>query len=157
MALFTLRSSGATLVVQYSSHNPHRRRLPRNDFTADPLSQTWEPPVADEPIIIAISSAAPAPSTDAGTVTDGAIIPSARLDTTGLLCPLPVLKTRKALAQLAPGQCLEVIATDPQSHADMIVLCETQGHRLASCETGSHEAVGPAAGLTPFRFLIVRG
>ncbi len=113
--------------------------------------------MADEPTIEAVSLATPAPGAEAGTVTDGAVMPSARLDTTGLLCPLPVLKTRKALAKLAPGQCLEVIATDPQSHADMTVLCETQGHRLVSCETGSPQAVGPAAGFAPFRFLIVRG
>jgi tRNA 2-thiouridine synthesizing protein A len=157
MALVTLRSSGATLVVQYSSHNPHRRRFKRNDCTAAPLSRRWETSVANETTIEAASSTTPEPGADAGTVTDGAVFPSARLDTTGLLCPLPVLKTRKALAKLAPGQCLEVIATDPQSHADMTVLCDTQGHRLISCETGKGEAVGPAAGLTPFRFLIVRG
>ena len=71
-----------------------------------------------------------------------------RLDTSGLMCPLPVLKARKALASLAAGQCLEVIATDPQSPADMAVLCETKGHSLVVSET-----IAPDA----FRFVIARG
>ena len=39
----------------------------------------------------------------------------AMLDATGLLCPLPVLKARRALKPLAPGGVLEVLATDPGS------------------------------------------
>jgi hypothetical protein len=43
----------------------------------------------------------------------GNITVDATLDATGLLCPLPVLKARRALKPLAPGAVLEVLATDP--------------------------------------------
>jgi len=38
---------------------------------------------------------------------------AATLDATGLLCPLPVLKARRALKPLAPGAVLEILATEP--------------------------------------------
>ena len=52
------------------------------------------------------------------------------LDTSGLRCPLPVLKARKAIAALKPGEVLAVIATDPGSVADFEVFCEALGHTL---------------------------
>lgn len=52
------------------------------------------------------------------------------LDLTGLICPLPVLKARKRLASMAPGQLLRVIATDPMSTIDMPHFCTEQGHDL---------------------------
>ena len=42
------------------------------------------------------------------------------LDCKGLCCPLPILKTRKALDHMAVGQVLEVIVTDPVAKSDMI-------------------------------------
>ena len=54
------------------------------------------------------------------------------LDTTGLRCPLPVLKARKALAELNPGAVLEVLASDPASPEDFKALCLATGHRLIS-------------------------
>ena len=47
------------------------------------------------------------------------------LDVQGLMCPLPVLKARKALKRLAPGATLEVLATDPASVIDFKHFCET--------------------------------
>lgn len=41
------------------------------------------------------------------------------LDTTGLSCPMPLLKTKKALSAMAKGEILEVIATDPGSQKDI--------------------------------------
>ena len=59
------------------------------------------------------------------------------LDTKGLVCPLPVLKARKALKALAAGDRLRVEATDPSSVADFAVFCETMGHALVdSAEDG---------------------
>lgn len=55
---------------------------------------------------------------------------AATLDTTGLRCPLPILKARKALAGLAPGAVLEVLATDPGVEDDFVAFCRTAGHRL---------------------------
>ena len=52
------------------------------------------------------------------------------LDVSGLLCPLPVLKARKRLETLAPGNVLKVIATDPMSAIEMPHFCNEQGHTL---------------------------
>ena len=52
------------------------------------------------------------------------------LDVQGLMCPLPVLKARKALKRLAPGATLEVLATDPASVIDFKHFCETTPFEL---------------------------
>lgn len=52
------------------------------------------------------------------------------LDATGLDCPLPVLRARMALAELEPGQCLLVLATDPHSVVDFQAFCARAGHLL---------------------------
>ncbi|MGE4221226.1 MAG: sulfurtransferase TusA family protein [Alphaproteobacteria bacterium] len=52
------------------------------------------------------------------------------LDTKGLNCPLPVLKTRKALRTVPVGETLTVEATDPASYIDFRHFCETAGHEL---------------------------
>ncbi len=57
-----------------------------------------------------------------------------RLDLRGLTCPLPVLKTRKALAALAPGARLELLTDDPKAPADLAELCAVGGHRLLASE-----------------------
>lgn len=54
------------------------------------------------------------------------------LDLTGLKCPLPALKTRKALTDLAVGARLEVRCTDPMSLVDIPVLIQQTGDRLES-------------------------
>ncbi len=56
--------------------------------------------------------------------------PDAELDARGLLCPLPVLKTRKRLSALAPGAVLRVIADDPAARVDIPHFCVEQGHGL---------------------------
>lgn len=52
------------------------------------------------------------------------------LDTSGLNCPLPVLKAKKALKELAEGDSLTVIATDPSSVKDFEVFCQQTGDDL---------------------------
>jgi tRNA 2-thiouridine synthesizing protein A len=61
-------------------------------------------------------------------------------DASGLACPLPIVKTKKALADMAGGQVLRVIATDPGSVADMSAFAEQTGHQLLSTgnEGGKH-------------------
>lgn len=54
------------------------------------------------------------------------------LDMTGLKCPLPVLRTQKALRSLALGAEVEVLATDPASTIDMPHFCNTSGNELIS-------------------------
>jgi tRNA 2-thiouridine synthesizing protein A len=52
------------------------------------------------------------------------------LDATGLKCPLPVLKARKAMSALPDGGVLRVIATDPGAVKDFEHFCKTTGHQL---------------------------
>jgi TusA-related sulfurtransferase len=52
------------------------------------------------------------------------------LDCKGLNCPLPVIKTKKAMEQLAVGQVLQMIATDPGSKSDMVAWSKSTGHEL---------------------------
>jgi tRNA 2-thiouridine synthesizing protein A len=54
------------------------------------------------------------------------------LDATGLLCPLPVLKARKALKPLPAGAVLTVLATDPGAVKDFEAFCRTTGDALVS-------------------------
>lgn len=54
------------------------------------------------------------------------------LDATGLKCPLPVLKARKALKDVAPGSSLRVLATDPGARQDFEHFCRTTGTELVS-------------------------
>ena len=54
----------------------------------------------------------------------------AELDTCGLLCPLPVLKARKRLQSLAPGEVIRVLADDPAARIDFPHFCAEQGHEL---------------------------
>jgi len=59
------------------------------------------------------------------------------LDASGLNCPLPILKAKKALASLQSGQVLRVIATDPGSVKDFAAFCKQAGHALLeSHQTG---------------------
>ncbi len=52
------------------------------------------------------------------------------LDTSGLKCPLPVLKAKRAMKELQAGQVLEVCSTDPGSVQDFQHFCATTGHTL---------------------------
>jgi tRNA 2-thiouridine synthesizing protein A len=54
------------------------------------------------------------------------------LDARGLSCPLPILKTKKALNDLASGQVLKVVATDPGSVKDMEAFASQTGNPLLS-------------------------
>jgi tRNA 2-thiouridine synthesizing protein A len=56
--------------------------------------------------------------------------PETVLDLSGLLCPLPVLKARKALLSMASGAELVILATDPMAAIDMPHFCNEQGHTL---------------------------
>lgn len=54
------------------------------------------------------------------------------LDARKLSCPLPILRTKKSLAQMTSGQMLRVLATDPGSPADFAVFCRQTGNELLS-------------------------
>lgn len=52
------------------------------------------------------------------------------IDAIGLLCPLPVLKLRKALAEAAPATVVRLTATDGMAQIDVPHFCNDTGHRL---------------------------
>jgi len=54
------------------------------------------------------------------------------LDARGLNCPLPILKTKKSLADMAPGQVLKVVSTDAGSVKDMQAFASQTGNALVS-------------------------
>lgn len=64
-----------------------------------------------------------------------------KLDLTGLKCPLPVLKTRKALRALVAGDRLEVHCTDPLSVIDIPNLIRETGDRVEVVERAEHRIV----------------
>jgi tRNA 2-thiouridine synthesizing protein A len=52
------------------------------------------------------------------------------VDAKGLSCPLPIVRTAQAMKTLAPGQLLEVLATDPGSVKDFAAWSKSTGHAL---------------------------
>ena len=52
------------------------------------------------------------------------------LDARGLNCPLPILRAKKALAEMQSGQVLRIVATDPGSVKDFQAFCKQTGHTL---------------------------
>jgi tRNA 2-thiouridine synthesizing protein A len=54
------------------------------------------------------------------------------IDTRGLNCPLPILRTKKALGDVQSGQVLKVVATDPGSVKDFQTFSKQTGHALLS-------------------------
>lgn len=52
------------------------------------------------------------------------------LDALGLICPLPVLKLRKRLEKMAPGEVIQVTADDPAAVVDIPHFCHEQGHNI---------------------------
>jgi len=59
------------------------------------------------------------------------------LDAKGLSCPLPILKTKKAVAALSKDQILKVETTDPGSKNDMASWAKRTGNELVKVEEGS--------------------
>lgn len=54
------------------------------------------------------------------------------IDTRGLNCPLPILRTKKALTDVQSGQVLKIVATDPGSVKDFETFSKQTGHALVS-------------------------
>jgi tRNA 2-thiouridine synthesizing protein A len=53
-----------------------------------------------------------------------------QFDAKGMKCPLPVLKARRLLKEMAPGDQVQIEATDPGAPKDFVHFCETTGHKL---------------------------
>lgn len=61
------------------------------------------------------------------------------LDARGMNCPLPILRTKKALSNLGTGEILAVISTDPGSVKDMQAFCKQTGNELLSSSANQGE------------------
>jgi tRNA 2-thiouridine synthesizing protein A len=61
------------------------------------------------------------------------------VDARGLNCPLPILRTKKALAEISSGETLKVVATDPHSVRDFEAFCKQTGHTLLERTEGDGE------------------
>ena len=75
-----------------------------------------------------------------------------RIDARGLLCPLPVLRLRKALEPLAPGDRLALLASDPMAVVDVPHYCGQAGHVMVQSRQigdGAHEFIVSRGPLTP--------
>ncbi|MGP9803266.1 sulfurtransferase TusA family protein [Paracoccus sp. NSM] len=76
------------------------------------------------------------------------------VDARGLLCPLPVLRLRKALEARAPGERLVLLASDPMAVVDVPHFCGQAGHVMVQVRPigdGAHEFIverGPLAAQT---------
>lgn len=57
-----------------------------------------------------------------------------QLDTKGLICPMPVVKTTLKMEELKPGQILEVLATDVGIKQDMPAWCKSTGNEFLGLE-----------------------
>lgn len=63
------------------------------------------------------------------------------IDTRGLNCPLPILRAKKALTDMASGQVLKVVATDPGSMRDFQAFARQTGNELLGQETVNKEFI----------------
>ena len=63
------------------------------------------------------------------------------LDARYLLCPMPVIRTQNRIAELAPGDTLEVRATDPGALHDIPAWCRIHGHEVLTTSRGEGEVL----------------
>ncbi len=63
------------------------------------------------------------------------------IDTRGLNCPLPILRAKKALSDMATGQVLRIVATDPGSVRDFQAFAKQTGNELLAQQTVNKEFV----------------
>ena len=63
------------------------------------------------------------------------------IDTRGLNCPLPILKAKKALAEMLSGQLLRVVSTDPGSTRDFQAFSKQTGNELVEQESAGDDFI----------------
>ncbi len=61
------------------------------------------------------------------------------LDARNLLCPMPVIRTQEAVADLVPGEILTVRCTDPGALSDVPAWCRINGHEIVTTERNDDE------------------
>ena len=67
--------------------------------------------------------------------------PDKELNARGLVCPLPILRTKQSLAEMTSGQVLKIVATDPGATIDFQVFAEQTGNDLLSMSETDEEFV----------------
>jgi len=72
-------------------------------------------------------------------MTDTAISFDREVDARGLNCPLPILRAKKALAELQSGQVLKVMSSDPGSQRDFQAFARQTGHELLRIDAADRE------------------
>jgi tRNA 2-thiouridine synthesizing protein A len=60
------------------------------------------------------------------------------VDARGLICPLPLVKTKLAIEELAPGESVRVLATDPEAPIDLAAWASGQGHDYRELGPGEY-------------------
>jgi tRNA 2-thiouridine synthesizing protein A len=68
-------------------------------------------------------------------------IATKEIDTRGLNCPLPILKAKKALADMRSGEVLKVVATDPGSMRDFQAFARQTGNELVEQASANDEFI----------------
>ena len=63
------------------------------------------------------------------------------LDTSGLVCPLPLLRTKQSLANMSTGEVLKIITTDPAAIIDFKVFSEQTGNKLIYLSETTEEVI----------------
>jgi tRNA 2-thiouridine synthesizing protein A len=63
------------------------------------------------------------------------------VDASGLNCPLPLLRLKKAMMAIASGDIVKVIATDPAAHLDFGVYSNQTGHQIIQLIKESHKQI----------------
>lgn len=58
------------------------------------------------------------------------------VDAQGLICPEPVMMLHKAIREIAPGEVVKIVATDPSTKRDIAHFCEFLGHELVEQQLG---------------------
>jgi len=66
---------------------------------------------------------------------------SYQLDARRLLCPMPVIRTQNRIAQLQPGDILQVTCSDPGAAQDIPAWSRINGHTIVSIEQGADELI----------------
>jgi tRNA 2-thiouridine synthesizing protein A len=67
------------------------------------------------------------------------------VDARGLKCPLPLVKTKLAIEETAPGETVRVLATDPEAPIDLAAWADSQGHVFRELGPGEFEVAKRAS------------
>jgi tRNA 2-thiouridine synthesizing protein A len=63
------------------------------------------------------------------------------LDVKGLNCPMPIMKAKRALGEIAAGTVLKIVATDPDTKKDFIAFSKQTGNEIVSTSEGGGEFI----------------